>query len=180
MFFTDRLRAAQREARRQVAEGEVYSLQLPIVGRVPVPSPRQLAIYAALGGLAALEIIDWPVAVAMGVGSTLVSRQLSDLEAREEELAQAIRSESPGAGVSGATVVSAAGVKKATMTAAAKKSAVTAPAGKPTAEAPAKGPAPKKPGAKKAAAKKAAPAAKKSPAKKAAPSKRTPPPTDSA
>ena len=87
MFLIDKLIAAQREASREVAEGEVYSVQLPIIGRVPVPSPRQLAIYAALGGLAAIEIIDWPVALAMGVGSALVSRKLSDLEAREDELA---------------------------------------------------------------------------------------------
>lgn len=90
MFLIDKLIAAQREASREVAEGEVYSVELPIIGRVPVPSPRQLAIYAALGGLAAIELIDWPVALAMGVGSALVSRQMSGLEAREEELAGAI------------------------------------------------------------------------------------------
>ncbi len=93
MFLIDKLIAAQREAAREVAEGEVYSLQLPIIGRVPVPSPRQLAIYAALGGLAAIEVIDWPVALAMGVGSALVSRKLSDLEAREDDLADAIEHE---------------------------------------------------------------------------------------
>lgn len=109
MFLTDKLIAAQREARRQVSEGQVYSVELPVVGRVPLPSPRQLAIYAALGGLAVLEVIDWPVAVAMGVGSALVSRRLSDLEAREEELAEAIGSEAPAT-----TTREAASVKKAT------------------------------------------------------------------
>ena len=94
MFLTDKIIATQRETSRKVAEGEVYSVQLPIVGRVPVPPPRQLAIYTALGGLAALQILDWPVALAMGVGSTLVSRQLSDLKAREEKLAGAIGSDS--------------------------------------------------------------------------------------
>lgn len=168
MFFTDKLRAAQREARRQVAEGEVYSLQLPIVGRVPVPSPRQLAIYAALGGLAALEIIDWPVAVAMGVGSTLVSRQLSDLEAREEELAQAIRSESPSAGTPGNAAAKVAAMKTASV----KQGVATQAAAKePVRRAPAKA------AAKKAPAKKSP--AKKSPAKKAAPVKKTAPPADS-
>lgn len=95
MFLTDKLMAAQREARQQVAEGEVYSVQLPIVGRIPVPSPRQLGLYAALGGLAALEVIDWPVALAMGVGSALVSRKLSDLEHREDELAEEIAAKAP-------------------------------------------------------------------------------------
>ena len=135
MFLTEKLAAAQREARRQVAEGEVYSVSLPVVGRVPVPSPRQLAIYAALGGLAALEIIDWPVAVAMGVGSALVSRQLSDLEAREEELAEAIQAESPASPTPAASAV--------------KKVAARAPAKKALAK--------KAAPAKKAASKKASP-----------------------
>jgi Ca2+-transporting ATPase len=142
MFLIDKLIAAQREASREVAEGEVYSVQLPIIGRVPVPSPRQLAIYAALGGLAAIEIIDWPVALAMGVGSALISRQLSDLEAREEELADAIeqefvethRSESP--------------TRAMPATATAKKA--------PARKAPAK-----KTPARKTAAKKAAPRARR-------------------
>lgn len=130
MFLTEKLAAAQREARRQVAEGEVYSVSLPIVGRVPVPSPRQLAIYAALGGLAALEIIDWPVAVAMGVGSALVSRQLSDLEAREEKLAEAIATESPAG-----TTPAPTAVKKVAAKAPAKKAAVKKPPAKKAAQA---------------------------------------------
>ena len=87
---TKRLVAAQRDASARVARATKYSVDLPIVGRVMVPPPEQLAIYAALGGLAVLELIDWPVALAMGVGSALVSRHLSDLEAREDELAEAI------------------------------------------------------------------------------------------
>jgi len=141
MFLIDKLIAAQREASREVAEGEVYSVQLPIIGRVPVPSPRQLAIYAALGGLAAIEIIDWPVALAMGVGSALVSRKLSDLEAREDELAEAIEqefAETNGSKSPARAMPATATVKKA----AAKK----APA--------------KKAPAKKTAAKKAAPRAR--------------------
>ncbi len=95
MLLTDQLRAAQRQASERVRQGRSYSVSLPIVGRVPVPSPEQLAIYAALGGLAVLELIDWPVALAMGVGSAVVARHLSDLQAREEELAEAITPEPP-------------------------------------------------------------------------------------
>lgn len=121
MFLTDKLIAAQREASKEVAEGRVYSVALPIIGRVPVPSPRQLAIYAALGGLAAIEIIDWPVALAMGVGSALVSRKLSDLESREEELAETIEhelaatngSQSPGGKAPATATVKKAVAKKA-------------------------------------------------------------------
>ena len=140
MFLIDKLIAAQREASREVAQGKVYSLQLPVIGRVPVPSPRQLAIYAALGGLAALELIDWPVALALGVGSALVSRQLSDLQEREQELAETIEHELAEQNGSDSPTKATATVKKA--------AAIKAPATKATAK---KGPA------KKAATKKASP-----------------------
>jgi Ca2+-transporting ATPase len=146
MFLIDKLIAAQREASREVAEGEVYSVRLPIIGRVPVPSPRQLAIYAALGGLAAIEIIDWPVALAMGVGSALVSRKLSNLEAREDELADAIGQEFAD------TNGSESPARAMPATASAKKVAVK--------KAPAKKAPAKKAPAKKTAAKKAAPRAR--------------------
>lgn len=132
MFLTDKLMAARREASREVAEGKVYSVELPIVGRVPVPSPRQLAIYAALGGLAAIELIDWPVAVAMGVGSALISRQLGNLEAKEQELAETVEHELAD-------------------------TSPARPAAKPATTAAVKKAADKKAPAKKAAAKKAAP-----------------------
>jgi hypothetical protein len=152
MFLIDKLIAAQREASREVAEGEVYSVELPIIGRVPVPSPRQLAIFAALGGLAVMEVIDWPVALAMGVGSALVSRKLSNLESREEELAEAIGQEC---------------VETNGSTTPAKAMPATPTVTKVAAKAPAK-----KASAKKAPAKKTP--AKKAPAKKAAPKKASP------
>ncbi|MBU3751850.1 MAG: hypothetical protein FGM52_15670 [Mycobacterium sp.] len=158
MSLTERLIAAQREARREVAQGRVYSVELPIVGRVPVPSPRQLAIYAALGGLAAVQLIDWPVAVAMGVGSALISRQLGDLEARERELADTI--DSTAAAV---TPAAPAALSAATKAVPRKAQAEKVPA--------------KKAAAKKAPAKKAAAtnaAATKAPAKKSSAPKAVP------
>ena len=92
---TKSLLEAQRDASRKVARGRKYSVDLPIIGRVLVPPPEQLAIYAALGGLAVLELIDWPVALAMGVGSALVSRHLSELEVREDALAESIEPTAP-------------------------------------------------------------------------------------
>lgn len=143
MLLTDKLLAARRDAARRVQQGKSYSIQLPVVGRVPVPSPEQLAIYAALAGLAVLEVIDWPVALAMGVGSAVVSRRLGTLQEREEELAEEIHPHP----------VTLAPVNKAP---AAKAPAKKAPAKKaPAAKAPAKkAPAAKAP-AKKAPAKKA-------------------------
>ena len=75
--------AAQRDAARRVAEAKNFSIRLPVVGAVRVPAPDQLAFYAVLGGLAALELIDWPLAVAMGIGSAVIARHLSELQTRE-------------------------------------------------------------------------------------------------
>lgn len=156
MFLTNKLMAAQRQASERVKQGKSYSVALPIVGRVPVPSPEQLAIYAALGGLTVLELIDWPVALAMGVGSTVVSRRLADLKAREEELAEAIEPVSTPARKTPATSL------------AAKATAPKATGAKPTATKA----TPARPAAKKSASKKAP--AKPAPAKKG-PAKAAPP-----
>ena len=87
MFATTRsLMSAQRDASRRVAEARRFSVRLPLVGTVRVPPPDQLAFYGVLGGLAVLEMIDWPVALAMGLGSALVARHFSELEQREEQL----------------------------------------------------------------------------------------------
>jgi hypothetical protein len=56
-----------------VRAADRFALQLPVVGRVPIPRPDQLAFYGALAGLVAVELVDWPVAVAIGVGHALVS-----------------------------------------------------------------------------------------------------------
>ena len=86
LSMTRSLVAAQQDAARRVAAGRRFSVRLPLVGTVQLPPPDQLAFYGVLVGLAALELIDWPVAVAMGVGSAVISRQLSDVEAREADL----------------------------------------------------------------------------------------------
>jgi hypothetical protein len=66
---------SHREVTRRVREADRFALQLPVVGRVPIPRPDQLAFYGALAGLVAVELVDWPVAVAIGVGHALVSRR---------------------------------------------------------------------------------------------------------
>jgi hypothetical protein len=60
---------------RRVREARSFALQLPVVGRVPIPRPDQLAFYGALAALVAVEMVDWPVAVAIGVGHALVSER---------------------------------------------------------------------------------------------------------
>ena len=64
---------SHRETAQRVRGAEKFALQLPVVGRVPIPRPDQLAFYGALAALVAVEMVDWPVAVAIGVGHALVS-----------------------------------------------------------------------------------------------------------
>ena len=64
-----------RVAVEAVRDADTFAVTLPVVGRVRVPGPDQLAYYAALAGLAALEIIDWPIALAIGAGHALLSSQ---------------------------------------------------------------------------------------------------------
>jgi hypothetical protein len=66
---------SHRDAVEAVRDAETFAVTLPLLGRVRVPRPDQLAYYAALAGLAALEIIDWPIALAIGAGHALVSSQ---------------------------------------------------------------------------------------------------------
>lgn len=58
------------EKRRQV--------RLPIVdATVTLPPPDRATFYVGLGALAALEVVEWPVAVVVGVGHYLATRSRS-------------------------------------------------------------------------------------------------------
>lgn len=50
--------------------------------REQMPERDQALFYGALGGAAALSVIEWPVALAIGVGTALVSRSKSQSAAR--------------------------------------------------------------------------------------------------
>ncbi|SRX80588.1 hypothetical protein [Mycolicibacterium parafortuitum] len=132
--------ASHRDASDAVKQAQGFAVRLPLVGRITVPPPDQLAFYGVLGGLVALGAIEWPVAAAIGVGQAVVSRHFGDKPAGEEQRPAR------------APAVETTPAKAAVSSAPAKK-------------APAKKAAAKKAPAKKAAAKKAP--AKKSPAKKA-------------
>ena len=70
--------SSHRDASKLVQRAEKFSIRLPLVGRVAVPPPDQLAFYGVVGGLAALGLIDWPVAIAIGVGQAVVARHFND------------------------------------------------------------------------------------------------------
>lgn len=64
-----------RDAVHAVRGARGFAVTLPVVGRVKVPHPEQLAYYGALGVLAAVEIIDWPVALLLGAGHVLMQNE---------------------------------------------------------------------------------------------------------
>ncbi|HEY5148904.1 MAG TPA: hypothetical protein VIJ23_03610 [Mycobacterium sp.] len=132
--MTRSLMTAQRDASKRVAEARRFSVRLPLVGTVRVPPPDQLAFYGILGGLAVLELIDWPVALAMGLGSALVARHFSELEQREEQHVAATAA--PVAAVAPVPAKKAPAKKAPAKKAPAKK----APAKKAVKKAPAKRP----------------------------------------
>jgi xanthosine utilization system XapX-like protein len=62
---------------QKVRESQTFAVDLPILGRVRLPRPEQLAFYGALGVLAAVEIIEWPVALVLATGHLLLQDEHS-------------------------------------------------------------------------------------------------------
>lgn len=73
------------KAQFRAPEMHLPQLQAPHVGRAELsaaahtarsllPPPRQALYYAGLAVLAAVEVIEWPVAAAIGVGTAVMSR----------------------------------------------------------------------------------------------------------
>ena len=58
------------EKRRQIT--------LPVIDTtVTLPPPDRATFYAGLGALAALELLEWPVAIVVGLGHYLATRSRS-------------------------------------------------------------------------------------------------------
>ncbi|KAB1949340.1 hypothetical protein F8271_01115 [Micromonospora sp. ALFpr18c] len=60
---------------------QMYSrrMDLPILGEVAVPPPDKVAYYAGLGVLAALQVIEWPIALVITAGHLLADQHFSGL-----------------------------------------------------------------------------------------------------
>jgi hypothetical protein len=78
---------SHRSAVDRVREAESFAVQLPVLGRVRIPRPEQLAYFGGLAALAAIEIIEWPVALIIATGHVLASQHHNRLA---EELGEAI------------------------------------------------------------------------------------------
>jgi hypothetical protein len=74
-----------------VNDQEHVTVSVPLIGKVGLPHPQQLAYLAGIGVLAALEIIEWPAALVLAVGHTLMTQQHSRaLEELGEALDEAL------------------------------------------------------------------------------------------
>jgi hypothetical protein len=51
-------------------------VRLPIVGEVTLPPADKLAYYAGIGLLAALDLIEWPIALVIVTGHVLAAQHL--------------------------------------------------------------------------------------------------------
>lgn len=83
----DRSVTSQREAVSQIRQAQTFVINLPILGRVQIPPPEQLAYYGGIAALAAFELIDWPVALVITAGHLLASNHHNQVL---EELGEAL------------------------------------------------------------------------------------------
>jgi hypothetical protein len=54
-------------------------VEVPALGEVAVPPPDKLVYYAGLGVLAALQVIEWPIALVITAGHLLADQHMSGL-----------------------------------------------------------------------------------------------------
>lgn len=67
------LRPNGEEAAEVATEKNSVRVPIPLIGTVKLPPPEQLAFVAGIAALAALEVIEWPVGVALAVGHVLAT-----------------------------------------------------------------------------------------------------------
>lgn len=119
--------SSHNDVSKLVRNAQRFSVQLPVIGKVSVPPPDQLAFYGVLAVLGVTELIPWPIAVGLGVGHALATRHATGVatetatEAAEDAVAEALVAEAEGHGA-------------AVSFTPAKKAAKPAPAGTPVAK----------------------------------------------
>ncbi|MFJ8105471.1 hypothetical protein [Streptomyces sp. NPDC096132] len=60
-----------------VTPGDMFTGARSATSMLPskLPSLRKMAFYGALGGMAALEVLEWPVALAVGAATEVITRE---------------------------------------------------------------------------------------------------------
>jgi hypothetical protein len=61
--------------RARVRQETERHLALPLIGEVRIPPPDSIGYDVGIGVLAALEVIEWPVAVSLAVAHFLIHRR---------------------------------------------------------------------------------------------------------
>ncbi|WP_413231991.1 hypothetical protein OG271_11665 [Micromonospora rifamycinica] len=64
---------------RETVQAYTRRVEVPMLGEVAVPPPDKIAYYAGLGVLAALQVIEWPLALVITAGHLLADQHLSGL-----------------------------------------------------------------------------------------------------
>ncbi|MFI9640345.1 hypothetical protein ACIG87_09775 [Micromonospora sp. NPDC051925] len=64
---------------RETVRAYTHRVEVPMLGEVAVPPPDKIAYYAGLGVLAALQVIEWPLALVITAGHLLADQHLSGL-----------------------------------------------------------------------------------------------------
>jgi hypothetical protein len=67
-------RARVHQVMEKVAEENSLRVDVPVIGTLTLPPPQQLAYLGGVAALAALDIIDWPVGLALIAGHVLATR----------------------------------------------------------------------------------------------------------
>jgi hypothetical protein len=80
------LASHRNDLSRLVERTKKFSAHIPVVGRRVSEIPTdQFAFYGALGILAVLDVIDWPVALAIGIGEAVMTRHVNVQAAAQPE-----------------------------------------------------------------------------------------------
>ena len=81
--------AEPTSARKRISRANTMQVRLPLIGPTRLPRPEYLVYIGGLGALAALEMIEWPFALALSAGHLLAanhhSRVAQELGAALEE-----------------------------------------------------------------------------------------------
>ncbi|MFI7219290.1 hypothetical protein [Micromonospora maritima] len=64
---------------REMVRAYCRRVEVPLLGEVAVPPPDKLAYYAGIGVLAALQVIEWPLALVITAGHVLADQHFSGL-----------------------------------------------------------------------------------------------------
>jgi hypothetical protein len=72
------MRETARHQARETVRSYEHRVTVPLLGEVTLP-PDKVAYYAGIGVLAALQVIEWPLALVITAGHLLADQHLSGL-----------------------------------------------------------------------------------------------------